>query len=143
MPLGSKLGGEGDERINSKGENIEEEYVTVKQAMYIYRKVESGNLIDKSMMRQEIDQDIELDKMDETKSNENLYKKLIVNNAGKIETTLSQMEQWSILSNVIKYVQYNKYLKNIHSMSVTPINKMKKNKIKSRKDEEERPISEI
>ena len=52
------------------------------------------------------------------------------------------MEEWSILSNVINYVQYNKHPKNFHSMSVRPINKMK-NKIKSRKEEEERPISEI
>ena len=43
-------------------------------------------------MRQEVDQDVELDKMDNT-SGENLCRELIVNNAGKIETTLSQMEQ--------------------------------------------------
>ena len=41
------------------------------------------------MMRQEIDQDIELDKMDNTGGDENLYRELIVNNVGKIETTLS------------------------------------------------------
>ena len=58
-------------------------------------------------MRQEIDQDIELDKMDDTSGDENLYRELTVNNAGKIETTLSQMEQWAILSNVIHYVQYD------------------------------------
>ena len=80
--------------------------------------------------------------MDDTNGDENLYRGLIVNNAGKIETTLSQMEQWSILSNIINCVQYDKHPKNIHSMSVRPVNKMK-NKIKSRKDEKERPISEI
>ena len=82
-------------------------------------------------MRQEIDQDIELDKMDDTNSDENLYRELIVNNAGKIETTLSQMEQWSILSNVINYVQYDKHPKNFHSMSVRPVNKMKKKRLKA------------
>ena len=55
-------------------------------------------------MKQEINQDVELDKMDDTSSDENPYRELIVNNAGKIEHTLSQMEQWSILSNVINYV---------------------------------------
>ena len=93
-------------------------------------------------MRQEIDQNIELDKMDNTSGDENSYRELIVNNAGKIETTLSQMEQWSILSNVINYVKCNKHPKNFHSMSVRPINEMK-NKIKIRKDEKERPISEL
>ena len=42
------------------------------------------------MMRLEIDQDIELDRMDNTSGNENPYRELIVNNAGKIENTLSQ-----------------------------------------------------
>ena len=83
-------------------------------------------------MRQEIDQDIELNKMGDTSGDENLFRELIVNNAGKIETTLSQMEQWSILSNVINYVQYDKQTTNLHTMSVRSINKMK-NKTKSKK----------
>ena len=95
-------------------------------------------------MRQEIDQDIKLDKMDETSGDENPYRKLIVNNAGKINTTLSQMEQWSILSNIINYVQYDKHPKYLHTMSFRPVKKKtKKNKIKSRKDEKEKAISEI
>ena len=60
------------------------------------------------MMRQEIDQDIELDKMDDTSGDENPYRELIVNNEAKIDTTLSQMEQWSTLSNVTNYVQYSR-----------------------------------
>ena len=59
LPLGSKLGGDVDERKISKGENREKGYLTAKQTNYIYRKAESGNLINKSMMRQKIDQDIE------------------------------------------------------------------------------------
>ena len=94
------------------------------------------------MMRQEIDQDIELDKIDDTSGDENPYRELIVNNAGKIETTSSQIEQWSILSNVINYKQYDKWLKNFHTMSLRPVNKTK-NKTKSKKDEKVRPISEI
>ena len=80
--------------------------------------------------------------MDDTSGDENLYRELIVNNPGKIETTLSQIEQWLLLSNIMNYVQYDKHPKNIHTMSIKPINKMK-NKIKSRKDEKERTISEI
>ena len=100
MPLGSKLCGKVDERINSKGENREKGYLTAKQANYVCRKVESGNLINKNTIRQEADHDIELDKMDDTSGVENPYRELIVNNAGKIETTLSLMEQWLIHSNV-------------------------------------------
>ena len=75
-----------------------------------------------------MDQDVKLDKMNDTSGNENPYRELIVNNAGKIETTLSKMEQWSILSNIINYVQYDKHSKHFHSMSVRPVNKTK-NKI--------------
>ena len=39
----------------------------------------------------------------------------------------SQMEQWSILSNVINYVQYSKNPRNFHTMSIKPINKNKIN----------------
>ena len=80
--------------------------------------------------------------MDDTSGDENPYRELIVNNAGRIDNTLSQMKQWPILSNVINYVQYDKHPKNFHSMSVKSINKMK-NKIQNKKDEKERPISEI
>ena len=41
-------------KIN-KGENTDKGYLTARQTNYIYRKVESGNLINKNMMRQEID----------------------------------------------------------------------------------------
>ena len=108
MPLDPKLGGENIDRKVNKGENISKEYLMMKQANYVYRKVELGSSINKITMRQEIDQDVEFDEMDDASGDENLYRELIVNNAGKIETTLSQMEQWSILSNVINYVQYNK-----------------------------------
>ena len=51
---------------------------------------------------------MELDRIDNKSGDENLYKELIVNNAIKVEKDLSQMEQWSILSNIINYVQYSK-----------------------------------
>ena len=63
--------------------------------------------------------------MDDTSGNENPYRELIVNNAGKIETTLSQMEKWLILSNVINYVQYDKHPTSFHNMSVRPVIKPK------------------
>ena len=65
--------------------------------------------------------------MDDNSGDENSYKEIIVNNAGKIESMLYQMEQWSILSNVINYVQYSKILKIFHTMSIKPTNKNKIN----------------
>ena len=78
-------------------------------------------------MKGEIDPDVELDKMDENSGDKSLYRELIVNNTGKIENMLSQMEQWSIPSNVINYVQYSKNPKKFHVMLIKLINKNKIN----------------
>ena len=58
----------------------------------------------RAFVKEEIGPDVELDKMDDNSGDENPCSELIVNNAGKIESTLSQMAQWSIQSNVINYV---------------------------------------
>ena len=47
--------------------------------------------------------------MDDTNGETNPYKELIVNNAEKIEPLMTQMEQWSILSNVLNYVQHSRF----------------------------------
>ena len=67
--------------------------------------------------------------MDDKSRDENPYKELIVNNASKVDSALTQIEQWSILSNVINYVQYSKNPKNFHSMIIKPVklNKTVKN----------------
>ena len=46
------------------------------------------------MIKEELDADIELDKMDDNSGDENPYKELIVDNACKTENALPQMEQW-------------------------------------------------
>ena len=45
------------------------------------------------LIGQEIEQERQLDKMDDTSGETNLYKDLIVNNAEKIEPLMTQMEQ--------------------------------------------------
>ena len=52
------------------------------------------------------------------------------------------MEQWSILSNVINYVQFDKHPKNFHTISIRPRNKLR-NKAKSKQNEKKRPILEV
>ena len=51
---------------------------------------------------------------------------MIVNNTEKIEPILAQMEQWSILSNVLNYIQYDKHPKNYHNLCVSAVNKCRK-----------------
>ena len=99
------------------------------QADGIYiKKVELGSLINKDTIKEEINSDAELDKIDYNNGDENPYRELIVSNASEVEKTLSQMEQWSILSDVINYVQYSKTPKNFHDVIIKPVNNSRINK---------------
>ena len=99
MPLCSILGGNNKKKEVNKSDSIDRNCLTSNQADYIYRTIELGSLINKNTMKEEINPDVELDKMDNISGNDNLYRELIVNNAGKMKNTLSKMEKWSILSN--------------------------------------------
>ena len=92
------------------------------QARHIYKKIELGKIINVATIKQEIDQDQELDGLDDTSGDINPYRQLIVNNAEKVDTILSQMEQWSILSNVVNYIQYNRHVKNFHNLNIKAVN---------------------
>ena len=52
------------------------------------------------------------------------------------------MEQWSILSNVMNYVQYSENPKNFHTMLIKPINKNKIN-VGRKEGEKDRFTSEV
>ena len=47
---------------------------------------------------------------------------MIVNNAEKIEPLLAQMEQCSILSNTLNYIQYEIHPKNFHNLGISAVN---------------------
>ena len=76
-------------------------------------------------MKQEIEQEKQLSKMDDTNEETNPYKDLIVNNTKKIEPLITQMEQWSILSNVLNTVQHSKFNLMDHTLDVKAMNKYK------------------
>ena len=80
-------------------------------ARHFYKKVESGSIINIDTIRQELQQDV--DNIDDTINKINPYHNIIVNKAERDNTIISQMEQWSILSNVVNYVQYNRHPKNL------------------------------
>ena len=103
--------------------------MTPQQTNFVYKKVELDSLINKNMIKEELGAGIELERMDNNSTDENPHKELIVNNAGKIDSALIQIEQWSICSNVINYLQYSKNPNNFHSMTIKPakLNKVLKN----------------
>ena len=56
----------------------------------------------------DLEQEAQLDSLDDNSGQTNPYYKLIVNKAENIDPLMTQMEQWSILSNVLNYVQQEK-----------------------------------
>ena len=74
-------------------------------------------------MKQEMDQD--LDRLEDTSGEINPYHKIIVNKAERCDTILSQMEQWSILSNVVNYVQCDRHPKNFYNLDIKALDQKK------------------
>ena len=75
------------------------------------------------MIQQEIEQEKQLNRMDDRNGEINPYRELLINNAEKTEPPMTQMEQWSILSNILNYVQHCRFNSMNHTLSVRPINR--------------------
>ena len=99
LPLDSKIGGQVRNDRPSVGQ-----FLTREQANYIYIKIETGEIINTDTIEQEITQEKQLNRIDDTSGETNPYCELIFNNAEKIEPMMTQMEQWSILSNFLNYI---------------------------------------
>ena len=80
LPLDSRIGGQNRDRCSTVGQ-----YLTRDQTNYIYRKVETGEMINIDTIQQGIEQEKQLGRIDDTSRETNPYKELIVNNAEKIE----------------------------------------------------------
>ena len=120
LPLDSRIDGQGRDNHPTVGK-----FLTREQTRYIYRKVETGEIINTHTIEQKIEQEKQLNKIDDTSSEINPYQELIVNNAEKIEPLMTQMEQWSILSNVLNYVQHSRFHSMNHTLDIKAVNKYK------------------
>ena len=120
LPLDFRIGGQSRDSCPTVGQ-----YLTRDQARYVYKKVETGEMINTDMIQQEIEQEKQLNRMDDRNGEINPYRELIVNNAEKTEPPMTQMEQWSILSNVLNYVQHSKFNSMNHTLNVRPVNRYK------------------
>ena len=89
------------------------QYLMKEQTNHVYKKTESGGVINIETLHQELEQERQLNRIDDTSRETKPYKELIVNNQEKIEPLLTQMEQWSILSNSLNYMQYDRHPKSI------------------------------
>ena len=120
LPLDSKIGRQVRNDRPSVGQ-----FLTRKQADYTYKKIETGEVINTDMIEQEIKQEEQLNRIDDTNGETNQYCKLIVNNAEKIEPVMTQMEQWSILSKVLNYIQHGRFHTMKQMLDIKAVNKYK------------------
>ena len=84
--------------------------MTTDQARHIYKKVESESIIYVDTIKQEIDEG-KLGRNNIDDDEVTLYYEIITNNIDEENIITSQMEQWSILSNIVNYVQYDRHPK--------------------------------
>ena len=86
-----------------------------------------GEMINVSTIQQEIEQEKQLSKINDMSGEINPYRELIVHNAEKIEPLMTQMKQWSILSNGLNYIQHDRHHMMNHNLSIRALNKYKNN----------------
>ena len=84
--LDFRIGGQSRDGCPTVGQ-----YLTRDQTRYVYKKVETGEMINMDMI-QEIEQEKQLNRMDDRNGEINPYRELIVNNAEKTEPVMTQME---------------------------------------------------
>ena len=129
LPLDSKIGGQ----VSHDRPNVGQ-FLTREQANYIYKKLETDEMINTDTIQKEVELEEQLNRMDDTNREINPYQELIVNNAERIDPLMTQMEQWSILRNVLNYVQHDKHYTINHTLDIKTVNKHKY-KLDTRKEE--------
>ena len=80
MPLNANIGGQTRSSKHKKNR-----YLTEDQVRHMYKKVELGDIININTIKQEIDQDRELNRLDDTNGDINHNRELIVTNAENVE----------------------------------------------------------
>ena len=112
MPVNTKIGGPA--RYIKSREAI---CLTNDQARPIYEKVESESKINIETIKQEIEADRwGGNNLDGYKVNP--YHKIIMNRIEKDNTIMLEMEQWSILSNIVNCVQCNRHPRNLYDLDI-------------------------
>ena len=82
-------------------------------------------MINTDTIQQEIEQEKQLNRIDDKNGEINPDREPIVNNTERTEPLMMQMEQWSILSNVLNYVQNSKFKSINHTLNVKAVNRYK------------------
>ena len=87
------------------------------QARCIYKKVEQKGIVNVDTIKQEIEED-RLNENYIYEEEMNPYHNMIINEFDRENVISSQMEQWSILGNVVNYVQCDRNPKNFYDLNI-------------------------
>ena len=82
-------------------------------------------MINTDMIQQEIEQEKQISRIGDMSGEMNQYKELTVNNTERTEPLMTQMEQWSILSNVFKLCTHSRFNSMDHTLDVKAMNRHK------------------
>ena len=89
--------------------------MTEDQAQFVYKKVSAGKGINTETIKQEMEQE-KVVKTEIDDSCDNAYQKAILNEVNKKEKVSTQMEDWSILSDHVKYVRHDDGSETFHNV---------------------------
>ena len=138
LPLNTKIGG--PVKYVKDKKNI---CLTTDQARHIYKKVELEGVVNVDTIKLEIEED----KLNTVNTNDeeevNPCHNKIINNIDRENMITSQMEQWSILSNIAHYVQYDRNPKNFHDLDVKTIDQKNHREIYDIFKDKDRQILEL
>ena len=84
------------------------------------KNVEQGSSINTETMQQEIEQE-KLAETETDKDHDNPYKKVTLNKVYQDEDKMIQMENWSILSDNVRYVQHDERSKTPHKLGINTL----------------------
>ena len=78
---------------------------------------------------------------DKTEEDEiNPYEKIVLNNVYREDVKTAQMEHWSILGDVVKYVQHDKYPRTLYDLNVKVLDYRNHKMYDKLKDEERQTL---
>ena len=78
-------------------QNKENLCLTGRQTDHVYKTMEKGNMINIKTMTSEMTQD----------QNNNLYKRVVLNNVYKVPEKFHEIKSWSIFSDNVRYIQHD------------------------------------
>ena len=124
LPPNTKIGG-----LVKYVKDLENICVTTDQARYFYKKVEQKDIV---TIKQGIEED-RLNKNDIDNEEEiNSYHNILVNEFDMKNVITSQMEESSILSNVVHHIEYDRNPRYFYNLDVKALNQKNHRKIYDR-----------